>query len=35
MKILLLGIGVANLGCARLLDKYYIEYDMKQINEIE
>lgn len=35
MKILLLGIGVANLGCARLLDKYYIEYDLKQISEIK
>lgn len=35
MKILLLGKGVANDGCKRLLDYHKISYDYKNIDELE
>lgn len=35
MKILLLGHGVANDGCMRLLNKYKIDYDYKEIDSLD
>lgn len=33
--MLLLGKGIANMGCARLLDHHNIKYDLKNIDELE